>query len=227
MGEVGGVVAGHIGVIIVQIGADGFAVHPFKIVIGFSVRRNDQIKIAGAHAQGLEVLMHHCIRSGETICRQNRGKLTTAGSHDFDPADVLFGGLVENDVGSVHTGAVIKWGFGIVADGDNHTQILPVVKVGGFIHPDTVVPGFVLTVGVFLVFAVPVVFIVHSDDGTSVGLNAFAIGIQPYLAGIKTIVHGSLLPEPGSVFLILQSQYSINSAAFQAIFRVAKDGRLC
>lgn len=190
----GGIEARHIGIILRQIGDDGFAVHPFKEIIALAVRRSRQIEIPGAHAQGPQPLADDGIRSQNVFGGEHRFGLLAVFLHDFEPAYVLFRPCVVQDMRPVHhAGGMKRGGFVGFVRRDDQPAVLPIIQVCGTVAAHAPMPDAVLSVGLFLVFAVPVIAAVHGQNTAAVGLDGPAVGIQPLLAGIKSVLHDPLL----------------------------------
>ena len=173
--------------------------HPLEVIIRLAVRGHHQVKVPGAHVQGLEPGAHHGVGPGEGAGGEHGGALTAVLFHDLQPADVFFRGRVVDDVRAVHAGGGMQRGIRLVGLGrDDQAQILPVIQIPGFIHAHAPVPNAVFPVGLFLVLAVPIVFAVLVENGAAVGLNALALGVQPNLAGPDAGIH-----EMGLLFYFL------------------------
>ena len=76
---------------------------------------------------------------------------------------------------------------------NNQPAVFPVVEIPGAVAAHAPMPDSVLSVGLFLVFAIPVIYSVHGQNAAAVGLNGLAAGIQPFPAGIKCMLHEKAL----------------------------------
>ena len=198
-GEVGGVVARHVGVVLGEVGADGLGMDALEVVVGLAVGSHHQIEVTRAHIQGAQTLADNGVGACQRVGGEDGLILGAVAVHDLEPADEFLGLLVVDDVGSVHQRRGVDGGGGILGVGrDDQTQILPVVEVGGLVAPHAPVPDALFGIGEFLVLAVPVVRALPVHDGSAVGLDALALGVQPDLTGadgvVAVICHDSIPP---------------------------------
>ena len=95
---------------------------------------------------------------------------------------------------AVHAGRRVKGRILIIRAGrDDQPFVLPVVKVFGSIGAHAPVPDAVFAICFFLIFPVKIVSAINVDDRPAVSLDPLSFCIEPYLAGMKTVVHFVLL----------------------------------
>ena len=99
------VVSCDIRIISSQIRTDCFRMHPFKIIVGFTVRRHCQIKIPGAHIQWFQAFTHFCIGPQKFICREHSFCLCPILIHYFQPGHIFLRFPIINDMRPVHLGS--------------------------------------------------------------------------------------------------------------------------
>ena len=191
-GKMGAVIAGHVGVVLGEVGTDGLAVHPLEVVVGLAVLGHRQVEIPGAHAQGPQALAHLGVGAKQIVRGEHRLALGLILVHDLQPADEFLCALVIDDMGPVHAGAGVKRGIGILRLGrDDDSLVLPVIEVRGAVAAHAPVPDPVFAVGFFLVLAVPVIYAVQDHQAAAMGLDPLAVRVQPDPAGIKRVIaHG-------------------------------------
>ena len=183
-GEMSGVVARDVGIILGQVGANGLGVDPLEVVVGLSVGSHHQIEVSRAHVQGAQALSYNGVRTCQSIGCQHRLVLGAVAVHDLEPADELPRLLVVDNMGAVHQRSGVDGGGRILGvRGDDQPQILPVVEVGRLVAPHAPVPDALFGIGEFLVLAVPVVGTLPVHDRAAVCLDALALGVQPDLSG--------------------------------------------
>ena len=191
-GKMGAVIAGHVGVVLGEVGADGLAVHPLKIIVGLAVPGHSQVKIARAHTERPQTLPHLSVGAQQAVRFEHGLALGLILVHDLQPADEFLRSLVVDDVRPVHAGRGMQGGSGILRlRWNDDPLVLPVVEIRRAVAAYAPVPDPVFAVGFFFILAVPVIYAVQDHQAAAMGLDPLAVRVQPDPAGIKRVIaHG-------------------------------------
>ena len=165
VGKMRGVIAGHIGVILRQIGDDRLRMYAFKEIIRFSVRCYGQVKVTRTHTKWAQFFPHNGIRTKEGVCRKHCFGLRLVFLHNFQPTDIFFGPCIINDVRTIHHRSGVQRAVRVIRHGrDEQTSILPVIQICRCVITNAPVPDARSLVRFFLVFAVPVVHTIEINQ---------------------------------------------------------------
>lgn len=138
----GRVVAGDIGVVVGQVGADQLAVDALEVVEGLAVGRvDDEVEVAGVHAEGTDPGADHLVGAEDRIRGEDGRQLGVVLAHDLEPAHVRAGSGVADDVGWVDRLRRVQGrGEAVLVGRDDQAAVIPVVEVGRRVAPHAPVP---------------------------------------------------------------------------------------
>ena len=139
--KVGAVVAGHVGVVGGEVGADELGVDPLEVVVRLAVGGfHDEVEVAGVHPQRFQVGLDPPVGAQDRVSNEH-GRALLDPRHDLDPADEGVGGRVVDDVRPIHPASWMqRRGWIVGFRRDDQALVGPVVEIGGGVAAHAPVP---------------------------------------------------------------------------------------